>query len=151
MLSLFIENIQESLKAKIALIDLEISKISENQKCALKVLQAKKMVYLDVLKDIQLVLHSVSDDTQIEDVIEDILEDKPPYYYLYFAIEDGINKEFYLKTDILITQSNISEMNKKISSLRNTSGVEYGASRVYEVNTIDYIFENGILEKVEHD
>ena len=126
-----------------------VSKLSEGDECELKVLQAKKDVYSKILEDIQLVLDSASEDRDTEEISEDeSLKDNPPYYYLYFAIENNEATEFYLETDVLITQTNISDMNKKISSLSDTSGVDYGASRVYEVPRIDYIFKDGILEKV---
>jgi len=35
--------------------------------------------------------------------------------------------------------------------VRDSSGVLYGASRIYEVNKIDYILKNGILEKEKYD
>jgi len=149
MLSLFIENIEALIETEVAFIDLEISKLSKNQKCDLKVLEAKKEAYLSILNEVQRVLSSTSIDSKKEIQINEIIEDNSPYYYLYFSIENGNNTEFYLKSDTLVTQSNISEFNKKISSMRKTSGVSYGASRVYEVVEVDFIYENGILEKVD--
>ncbi len=105
------------------------------------ILKSRADTYYDVLNHIKSFENEVDENILLE---QDIVVEEPPFFYNFVVINSKNREDFIVKSDVLITQSNISDINKKFRVFRKEENDIYGVERIYDSeNQMDYELLNG--------
>ncbi len=138
--SKLLEKLEEYLIEEMTKTSMEYSNFSIDSR-EFAILKSREETYYDVLNHIKSFENESDENSSIE---EEKIVDDAPFFYEFVVINSTNREDFIVKSDILITQSNISDINKKLRVLRKEENGDYGAERIYdsEIN-MDYELLNG--------
>ncbi len=134
------KRLEKYLVEEIRKTSMKYSDFSEDSR-GFAILKSRAETYYDVLNHIKSFENEVDENILLE---QDIVVEEPPFFYNFVVINSKNREDFIVKSDVLITQSNISDINKKLRVIRKEENADYGAERIYDSEIhMDYELLNG--------